>query len=128
MSYVKGKIVIYGLDRLDEVLENIIRGLNIKEKDFELKLIMVEAVNNAFIHGNKEDKNKPIFLDWKLKNNLLKVNVTDCGNGFKDVSIYRNISEENILKEDGRGIYLIRCFADEVFFIGNSITMKKYVS
>lgn len=128
MSYVKGKIVIYGLDRLDEVLENIIRGLNIKEKGFELKLIMVEAVNNAFIHGNKEDKNKPIFLDWKLKNNLLKVNVTDCGNGFKDVSIYRNISEENILKEDGRGIYLIRCFADEVFFIGNSITMKKYVS
>lgn len=128
MSYVKGKIVIYGLDRLDEVLENIIRGLNIKEKYFELKLIMVEAINNAFIHGNKEDKNKPIFLDWKLKNNLFKVNVTDYGSGVKDISIYRDISEENVLKENGRGLFLIRCFADEMLFIGNSIIMKKYVS
>lgn len=128
MSYVKGKIVLYGLEKLDELLENIINCSNIKEQYFELKLIVVEAVNNAFVHGNKGDKNKPIFIDWKLKNNLFKVNVTDCGSGVEDVSVCRNISEDNILEESGRGLFLIRCFTDEVLFVGNSITMKKYVS
>ncbi|MDP4178213.1 MAG: ATP-binding protein, partial [Bacillota bacterium] len=58
---------------------------------------------------------------------LLLIEVTDCGNGFKNIIIPEQINENDILKESGRGIYLINCYADEVKFKENSIIMKKYI-
>ena len=127
MSVTKNELVFYGIDDIDEKIDNIIDCLNLKKQYFEIKLIIFEAVNNAFIHGNNRDKNKPIYLRWNLENHLLSFYVEDCGTGFKDSSIYKEIDEHDILEEGGRGLYLINCYADEVEFKDNSIIMKKYV-
>ena len=127
MLFTNGEVIFYGIDDLDEKLDNIIDVLNLKKQYFEVKLIIFEAVNNAFIHGNNRDKNKPISVQWELTDNLLRVDVTDCGSGFKDLEIYKEINEDNLGDEGGRGLYIINCYADEVKVKGSSITMKKYV-
>ena len=127
MLVTKGELIFYGIDNISEKLDNIIKTLNLKKQHFEIKLIIIEAINNAFIHGNNRDKTKPISFQWKLENNLLKFNVTDCGYGFKDLKTYKQINEDNIGEESGRGLYIINYYADEVSFKGSSIIMKKYL-
>ena len=60
MLVTEGKVLFYGVDNISEKLDVIIKSLNLKKQYFEIKLIIVEAVNNAFIHGNNSDKNKSI--------------------------------------------------------------------
>ena len=59
----------YGIKNINEKLEEIIDSLSLCSKVFELKLIMCEAITNAFIHGNKKDSSKPIDVGWKLVDN-----------------------------------------------------------
>jgi len=127
MVVTKGEVVFYGIDDISKKLDNIIKTLNVDKQYFEIKLIMSEAVNNAFIHGNNSDKNKPISIQWEVKENFLRINVTDCGSGFKDLKIYREINEDNLFDERGRGLYIIGIYTDEVQFKGSSIIMKKYL-
>lgn len=128
MTVSEGNKVLYGVDDLDSQIDSIIEALNLKKQYFEVKLIMFEAVTNAFIHGNKRDKNKPISLKWNSKDNLLRIYVTDCGSGFKDLPIYKKIDEDDILEEGGRGLYLINSYTDQVEFKNSSIIMKKHIS
>ncbi|MDP4178838.1 MAG: ATP-binding protein, partial [Bacillota bacterium] len=114
MSPTKGRVSFYGIEGIEGKLDTIIKELNIEQQYFEIKLIMMEAVTNAFIHGNNLDTSKLIMLHYELINNLLLIEVTDCGNGFKNIIIPEQINENDILKESGRGIYLINCYADEV--------------
>lgn len=127
MPVANGKVVFYGIDDISNTLDNIIKTLNTKEQYFEIRLIMFEAVNNAFVHGNNSDKNKPISIYWEIKESFLRIDVTDCGYGLNDLKIYREITEDNILDERGRGLYIIDNYADEVQFEGSSIIMKKYL-
>jgi len=127
MSCTKGEMVFYGIEDSSEKLDSIINILNLKNQYFEIKLIMTEAVNNAFIHGNNGDKNKSISVEWEVEENLLRICVTDCGCGFKDIDCCKEINESNILDECGRGLYIISNYVDEVNFNGSSIIMKKYL-
>lgn len=127
MLVTKGKELFYGVDNISEKLDVIVKSLNFKKQNFEIKLIIVEAVNNAFIHGNNSDKNKPISIQWELKENLLIVSVTDCGCGIKNLINYKEINGDNILEDSGRGLYIISSYTDEMEFEGNSIIMKKYL-
>ncbi|NOW88101.1 serine/threonine-protein kinase RsbW [Clostridium beijerinckii] len=125
MSVTKGSVIFYGLDGLDKKVNDIIEVLDLKRQSFEVKLIIFEAVNNAYIHGNGSDSSKPIYVDWELKDNLLSVIVKDCGQGFENINLHKKIDEENILDESGRGLYIISCYTDELILDGSSIIMRK---
>ena len=127
MSSTQGKVSFYGVDNIIEKLDVIIKPLNLKKQYFEIKLIIIEAINNAFIHGNNSNKSKPISLQWEFKENLLIVSVTDCGDGVKNLNNNKEINEDDILEESGRGLYIISSYADEMEFEGNSIIIKKYI-
>lgn len=127
MSGIKGKVLLYGLDNISEKLDAIIQSLNLEKQCFEIKLIVTEAVNNAFIHGNKKDKSKPICIEWKLHKNLLEVSITDCGSGVENLANYK-YEDDDILSESGRGLLIINCYSDSVEFKGNSIIIKKCIS
>ena len=95
---------------------------------YRLLVATTEAVNNAILHGNKMDPKKIVKVVCRLKNEVLAVTVTDSGNGFDPNSLANPLEEENLLKESGRGIFLIRSLMDNVTFrikkSGTSITMK----
>ncbi|MFT8349341.1 ATP-binding protein [Clostridium saccharoperbutylacetonicum] len=128
MQNTKGEVVFYGVDDINSKLENILKDLNLKEQSFETKLILSEAINNAFIHGNKSHKEKSIYVQWNLSKEILTLTVTDCGEGIAEEDIFREIDEDNLLEESGRGLYIIRSYTDEVIIEGNSIIMKKHLT
>jgi serine/threonine-protein kinase RsbW len=49
--------------------------------------------------------------------------VKDCGNGFDYENLPDPTAPENLLKENGRGIFLMKNLADEVLFENNGNTV-----
>lgn len=125
MFITNGEMVLYGIDNINEKLDKIVESLNLQKQNFELKLIMSEAITNAFIHGNNSNKSKPIFVKWELDDEFVNITVKDSGKKLGDLVINKDI-EEDILSESGRGLNIISLYADEVKLGESGIVMKKY--
>ena len=78
------------------------------EKISSLLLAVTEATTNAIIHANKSDKTKLV----NISNSKLIVKVIDEGKGFNPSSIPDPTHPENLLKDSGRGVYLMRVYMD----------------
>jgi serine/threonine-protein kinase RsbW len=90
-----------------------------------------EAAVNAVLHGNHYEPNKRVTVSFESTSDALTVAVRDEGPGLDPATLPDPLSPENLLKQSGRGIFLIRAFMDEVNFRtlspGTEITMIKYV-
>ena len=88
---------------------------------------VVEAVNNAIIHGNQLDHKKSVTLKAEVDNeSKLCVSVKDEGPGFDFTIVPDPTAPDNIEKPHGRGIFLMRNLADDVEFNdkGNEVILK----
>ena len=88
----------------------------IDEESDNLAISVSEAVANAIIHGNKLDKNKKVKISIFVKNNRVTVKVKDQGSGFEPKKLKNPIEPENISKEFGRGVFILRNLMDTVDF------------
>ena len=81
-------------------------------------LAVRESVINAITHGNRSDDGKRVHIEFTLlddnANPGLAIRVRDEGNGFDPACVSDCRAPENILKSNGRGIFLIRSFMDEL--------------
>jgi serine/threonine-protein kinase RsbW len=91
---------------------------------------VTESVNNAIVHGNKEDKNKNVHLELNIEDGLLRFSVEDEGAGFDYTQLPDPTSPEYLETLGGRGIYLIRHLADEVKFAdqGRKVALIFYMN
>ena len=85
-----------------------------EEKSEGLMLVLSEAITNAIEHGNKEDESKLVKVAATLTAEKLSITVTDEGEGFDPSKVDDPLKEENLLKDGGRGIFLMKLYADEV--------------
>jgi serine/threonine-protein kinase RsbW len=80
-----------------------------------------ESVINAIKHGNREDRDKQVtvefFLTPRVKPEQFVVEVQDEGEGFDPESIANPLDPENVLKSSGRGIFFMRNFMDDVSIV-----------
>ncbi len=118
------------LDNLIEV-EKEIDGLSDKLKlnsDVYANILVAvtEAVKNAIVHGNKLNQNKDVTISFESNAKYITVTIVDLGDGFDFLKIPDPTLPENIEKEEGRGIFLMNCLADEVVFNdkGNEVSLK----
>jgi serine/threonine-protein kinase RsbW len=81
-----------------------------------LLLAVTEASTNAIIHGNKSDETKLIMIDVTKEDNQLIIRVKDQGKGFDPAKIPDPTETDNLLKDSGRGIYLMRVYMDDLKF------------
>ena len=79
-------------------------------------IALTEAVNNAILHGNKSDNNKRVEVSVELTDDCVEFCVKDQGNGFDYENLPDPTAPENIEKENGRGIFLMKSLSDEVVF------------
>jgi serine/threonine-protein kinase RsbW len=90
-----------------------------------------EAMINAVLHGNAYDPNKRVNLSLEQNDRELIVTISDEGRGLEPDEIPDPLAEENLMKQSGRGIFLIRAFMDEVRFRklepGTEITLIKRI-
>lgn len=113
----------------NKVLDSL-RHLNLCEEIlFDVRLSLEEAVINAMKYGNNFDKDLPVAINYSLEGDRLEITVRDRGKGFDHTGIPDPTLNNNILKQGGRGLYLIRNLMDEVRFNdrGNEIKMIKFL-
>ena len=86
-------------------------------REFEIELVLCEALANAIKHGVGNDPSKRVqcCVACDQTRGMLIV-VRDPGPGFDPASIPNPVIGENIFSTGGRGIYLINQLADEVRF------------
>ena len=117
-----------------DVAESLIGDLS--ERDFseherhEISLAVREAIANAVLHGNQFDACKRIFLNAQLCTAGLVISIRDEGNGCHPETVPDPLAPDNLLRDSGRGILLIRACMDEViwrrtFSGGTEIIMTK---
>jgi len=90
----------------------------------KLLLSVVEAVNNAIVHGNKMDIDKDVVLEYSIDEAKIDFIITDMGEGFDYSNIPDPTKPENIEKTHGRGIFLMNHLADEIEFTKNGSIVK----
>lgn len=84
---------------------------------YRLLVAATEAVNNAILHGNASDPRKRVHLCLRTTKHTLILRVSDEGQGFDAGSLPNPLDEKNLMKEHGRGVFLIRSLMDEVEFV-----------
>lgn len=99
------------------LVDKVCANLGVEEDHFGNVLIAVtEAVNNAIIHGNVQASDLNVEIEVASKEDHFYFNVKDQGRGFDFNNLPDPTAPENIEKENGRGIYLMKHLADNVVF------------
>jgi len=100
---------------VEEFVNYFAKDLGIDEEKMNgLMLSVTEATTNAIIHANKSDVNKKVLIDVYVKDGILTVVVKDEGRGFDPSKVPDPTAPENLLKDSGRGVYLMRVYMDEL--------------
>ena len=108
---------IENLPVVESLIDRVCQTVGIHEDVYGNVLIAVtEAVNNAIIHGNRMDKDAEVAVYVYDEPSTLCFSVEDNGKGFDYMNLPDPTSPENLEKENGRGIFLMRNLADEVEF------------
>jgi len=117
------------ISTVESLIDQICIDLDVNEDAYGNVLIAVtEAVNNAIQHGNKLNNNLYVGLFVGDSLNEFCVNVTDEGCGFDYTNLPDPTSPENIEKENGRGIFLMKSLADDIEFEDEGRSVNIYFS
>lgn len=101
------------------------RGDDPRRLRLNLRVGLSEALANAMLYGNGRDPSKKVKLEVAFQGSTITARVTDEGSGFDPCHVPDPTCPGNVLKCDGRGIFLMRKLLDEVHFNdrGNSVTL-----
>lgn len=118
---------VENLSLVEKLIDQVCVEYRVNEDHYgNILIALTEAVNNAIIHGNKQDPSKHITLSCESKDNNLLFIVEDEGPGFDFDHLPDPTDPENIEKPNGRGVFLMKNLADEVNFFnnGNRVELK----
>jgi|Deesub1362B_J571_1020462.scaffolds.fasta_scaffold02882_4 serine/threonine-protein kinase RsbW len=112
-------------------VEKIARALNFRSGDIDnIAIATTEAVSNAILHGNKLDSRKKVRIEITADDEKMTICVFDEGKGFNPDEVDDPLLPENLLKERGRGIFILKKMMDHVEFSfspsGTCVKMIKY--
>ena len=115
--FVKIPSIKENVSVVESFIENVGEKIRIEETIYGNVLVSVtEAVNNAIVHGNKEDKNKKVRLALKQNKKSVRFIVEDEGMGFEHNTLPDPTNPKNLEKVKGRGIFLIKSLSDKTTF------------
>ena len=113
-------------------IENFVKDLmcecNFDQDVYDNILIsLTEAVNNAIIHGNKEDIRKFVSIDCQSQENKeVVIRITDEGPGFNPNHVKDPTLEENLECCGGRGVFIMKQLSDEIIFLDDGRTVEMH--
>lgn len=114
-----------GLSKLEYFVQSILDELKVDPAHHgNIQVALSEAGNNAVKHGNKGDENKSFNVRYEVEGRDLVFYVQDQGSGFDYNNIPDPTAPENIEKESGRGVFLIKHLSDGYEFSNNGSCLK----
>lgn len=98
-----------------------------REVVFAVRLALDEALVNAVKHGNGNDPNKTVTIEFTIDQDSIVIEIEDQGPGFVPDELPDPTAEENISRPNGRGVMLMRAYMTEVGFNerGNRVILTK---
>ena len=109
------------LDFVQMISEYVARTVGLDDDSVHWVTVAVrESVVNAIKHGNRYDVRKRVHVECTSLEDSgapgVAILVRDEGCGFDPTTIADPLAPENLLKANGRGIFLMRTFMDEMTF------------
>ena len=124
------------LDSVDEAEELVLQmaeKAGFEEDDLhKIAMSVRETMVNAVVHGNRYNVHKKVHVTVSNSQGRLEIKIADQGEGFELTEIPDPLDEENLLRNSGRGIFLMKAFMDEVQVrraepAGTEVTLVKYL-
>lgn len=117
------------INKVEALIDAVCEKLLVNEDYYGNVLIAVtEAVNNAIQHGNKESSALTVDLYVSDKETDFCFRIEDSGKGFDFRNLPDPTSPENLERENGRGIYLMKSLSEEVEFEDDGRSVNIYFS
>ena len=113
---------------VDRLMRLVAVCLNQEGSEPEIAMALREALANAILHGNQEDRHKRVYVTCRCTTDgEVSITVQDEGQGFDSNAVPDPTTPENRLVKRGRGIYLMKMLMDEVRFEkgGAVVSMRK---
>jgi serine/threonine-protein kinase RsbW len=105
---------LQSVDKAEAIVIQAALELGFDEDDqHQIGMAVRECMVNAVVHGNRYSQNKKVHLSVDPSENGLTVVIGDEGAGFDLNSLPDPLAAENLLRQSGRGLLLIRAFMDE---------------
>jgi serine/threonine-protein kinase RsbW len=118
---------IESMAQVETLIDSVCSKLGVNEDFYGNVLIAVtEAVTNAIDHGSNKNKSLDVRVFVGDESKEFCFNIKDEGRGFDYSNLADPTAPDNILKENGRGIFLMRNLADEVVFEDGGTSVNIY--
>ena len=112
-----------------EAVELVASGLPVgtlspRRLRFNLRTALAEALANAIMYGG-QDPARIVHVRVELSRDAVHIHVTDEGDGFDTSRLPDPTRPENLEREAGRGLFVLRHLVDHVAFNekGNGICL-----
>jgi len=105
------------LPKVEKFSQNVAKKASLNDdKSDNVAIVLTELVNNAILHGNKNQLEKKVTLKATYYHDRVVLSVKDEGNGFDPSTLRDPTDPENLWKDNGRGIFLVKHLLDNVEF------------
>ncbi|WP_227006090.1 ATP-binding protein [Marinifilum sp. N1E240] len=113
------------ISRVERLIDDISSSYNLSSEIYgKISVAIIEAVNNAILHGNRLDVSKKVKIEYNIDEEAIQFIVGDEGTGFDFANIPDPTLPENIEKTHGRGIFLMNHLADDIEFNENGALVE----
>jgi len=120
------------LSVVDEFIEGLLRGFGADESTIaDIAISVSELLNNSINHGNQSNEELPVTIVIDKEGQDISITISDEGAGFDPAEIADPLADENLLKNTGRGLFIVKSLMDKVEVTatdkGTSTTITKQI-
>jgi serine/threonine-protein kinase RsbW len=124
-------VCIRSTEEIPLILEPVVAAMTAQgfsEREvFGMRLSLEEALVNAIKHGHQYDSRKKVTVRYRVSRAAVEVDVEDEGPGFRPEEVPDPLAPENLERDCGRGLLLMRNFMTSVRYNarGNVVSLCK---
>lgn len=110
------------VDPICLTVRTLLKDHGLNDVAFYVELLAHEFMNNAIIHGNKQNTDKKVIFEIKIGRKWILIQISDEGAGF-DWRHKKKSLELSSTATSGRGLAIAAAYADRMVYnrIGNSV-------
>ena len=120
METIKIQSVDENMQQVEAFIESVCTDLNCHNYFGTISVAVLQAVENAIVHGNKRDPEKNVTIKFSRAKGGVLFTVEDEGDGF-DADKFSDLPTDT---EQGTGIFLMRTLSDNCQFSNGGRQVK----
>lgn len=124
-------VCIRSTAEIPQILEPVVAAMAAQEfserEVFGMRLSLEEALVNAIKHGHRFDPNKKVTVRYQVTRSTVEIDIEDEGPGFCLADVPDPLAPENLERDCGRGLLLMRSYLTSVRYNtrGNAVSLLK---